>query len=303
MHQHAGPGAARGRRDGPADVAAAIPAGRTGAVGTQRQRHDARVLLRPHLGRAGGNSAVRLQRLVYGNAERADTDVHGHHGQRGPCAVQSLVRIRTGHGDRRHRLRLGNRAVDGRGPLRPAALRMLPQDTDRNRLGGGGEPETAQDLLHRKPRHHAAHVLHRGRLHLLHGGVGPHGRTGAAGRQHAAAAVVYALLVHERRIRIRRRSPDGPIHRRARRRGAARLPAPLHRVGHGRVGAVRRHLYRLVARTGGAVRGQHGAQCRDDRGAGGRVYRMDHPDSGRQRHALHHGRHHGRSDRDARHAH
>lgn len=32
------------------------------------------------------------------------------------------------------------------------------------------------------------------------------------------------------------------------------------------------------------------------------VYRMDHPDSGRQRHALHHGRHHGRSDRDARHA-
>ena len=181
-------------------------------------------------------------------------------------------------------------------------LLMLPQGADGHRLGRGIRHETAQNLLHRQPRHHAAYALHRGGLHLLHGGFGPHGRPGAAGREHPAVAALHALLVHERRLRICRRSADRTVHRRARRRGAARLPAALHRMGHGRVGTVRGNLHRLVARPGGAVHRRFGRKRRDDRGGRRTVYRMDHPDPRSQRHALHHGRHHGGRYADARHA-
>ena len=85
-------------------------------------------------------------------------------------------------------------------------------------------------------------------------------------------------------------------------KGAARLPAALHRMGHGRVGTVRGNLHRLVARPGGAVHRRFGRKRRDDRGGRRTVYRMDHPDPRSQRHALHHGRHHGGRYADARHA-
>ena len=94
----------------------------------------------------------------------------------------------------------------------------------------------------------------------------------------------------------------GRYHRRPGRKGAARLPAALHRMGHGRVGTVRGNLHRLVARPGGAVHRRFGRKRRDDRGGRRTVYRMDHPDPRSQRHALHHGRHHGGRYADARHA-
>lgn len=73
-------------------------------------------------------------------------------------------------------------------------------------------------------------------------------------------------------------------------------------MGHGRVGTVRGNLHRLVARPGGAVHRRFGRKRRDDRGGRRTVYRMDHPDPRSQRHALHHGRHHGGRYADARHA-
>lgn len=177
MHQHARKGDGRGGGHGIADARPAIPAGRAGPVGTQWQRNDARVFLRPHLGRTGWHPPVRVQRLVHGYAECHDTDVHGYFGQRGACPVQPLVRLRHGHGDRRHCLRLGDRTVDGRGTFAAAAHAALPQGTDGHRLDRGIRHETAQDLLHRQPRHHAAYTLHRGGLHLLHGGLRPAWKT------------------------------------------------------------------------------------------------------------------------------
>ncbi len=50
MHQHARRGDGRGGGHGIADARPAIPAGRAGPVGTERQRNDARTFLRPHPG-------------------------------------------------------------------------------------------------------------------------------------------------------------------------------------------------------------------------------------------------------------
>ena len=80
------------------------------------------------------------------------------------------------------------------------------------------------------------------------------------------------------------------------------MPTPLRRMGHGRVGTVRGNLHRLVARPGGAVHRRFGRKRSDDRGGRRTVYRMDHHDPRSQRHALHHGRHHGGRYADARHA-
>ena len=176
VHQHAGPRAVGVGGDGCADDPAPIPRGRTGPLGHERQRNDPRLLLRPHLGRAGGHRALRVQRLVHGDAERHIPHADGRHGQHRAHPLQPLVRLRDGYGHRGHRLRLGDRPMDRRGALGAAARRQIPSDPHRDRLVGGAGPQTAEDVLHHQPRHHPAHVLHRRGLHLLHRGVGTHGR-------------------------------------------------------------------------------------------------------------------------------
>ena len=81
-----------------ADGTAAVSRRRDGTLGHARQRNDPRILLRPHLGRTGRNHALRIQRLVHRHAERPVPDVHGHHREHHPHALQPLVRLR--HGER-----------------------------------------------------------------------------------------------------------------------------------------------------------------------------------------------------------
>ena len=63
----------------------------------------------------------------------------------------------------------------------------------------GARHETAQNLLHRQPRHHAAYALHRGGL-PLHGGVGTAGNPVLLAVN--TLLLELRLLVHERRLRI-----------------------------------------------------------------------------------------------------
>ena len=228
--------------------------------------------------------------------------MHGRHGECHPQPLQPVVRLRHGYGHRRHRLRLGHRPVERRGTGLGAARGQIPPRREAHRLVAGHRPPPAEDLLHHQPRHHPAHVLHRGGLHLLHRIIGPAGQPGAAGRERPAARALHALLLHERRLRLCGRGAHGTLHRRPRRNVAAPLPARLPGVGYIGIGPVRRDLHHLVARSGGALRQRHGRKRRGNHRDGRPLHHLDHPDPDRQRHAVHHGRHHGRGHRDARHA-
>ena len=286
MHQHAG----RGRCSWPEEWALLMlllqyPLGQAGAVGTSTATNMiARVLLRPHLGRAGGDSCCSASTAGLSgmqNAPHPDVD-RPSRSKRGPCAVQPLVlRLRTaGWGSPASATARSSRSGSRRGAGRRAALRHATAGVhDRASTGRRwSNLRPLRRLLRRQPRHHACARSASWPSTPSSQGRRPAwtNRTLLAVNTHAAA-VVYALLVHERRIRIRRRSADGPIHRRTRRRRSLRrLPAPLRSAwGAGR----RRCCSSASTSAGGATWWGVFAACTapespaDDRRNGRRVHR------------------------------
>jgi len=86
-----------------------------------------------------------------------------------------------------------------------------------------------------------SYALYRSRIYLLHGGIGPYGGPDPADGQYASAPDIHPFLLHERRLRLCRRSPHGTLHRSPGRTIAASLPGTLSGLGHTDLGAVRRH--------------------------------------------------------------
>ncbi len=213
MHPHAGPLAERFGRHGPRRPPVATPPGRVRPADHERKPDRQRLLLRPHLGRAGGYSALRLQRLVYRHAERPDPHADRHHGQRDPHPLQPLVRLRLRHGNRRHRLRIGRGTDHGRRhrrrrPPPSATANCSPASTGaRCSTGtpcGASSPSTATSCCAPSASWRSTPSSRP---------YPPAWRRGI-GCQYAAAATLHPLLLYERRLRAGGRSPHGTFHRR-----------------------------------------------------------------------------------------
>ena len=69
--------------------------------------------------------------------------------------------------------------------------------------------EPVRKFFPHQPRHHRPYALYRSRIYLLHGGIGPYGGPDPADGQYASAPDIHPFLLHERRLRLCRRSLTG----------------------------------------------------------------------------------------------